>query len=69
MERLNTKEDCLKRIEELNLLYKTKSHELVLCTSLSKELKIKEEMSRYEVQSKVAKRKLVSLEQEDSVSV
>lgn len=68
MSNLTTKEACLNRIEELNLLYKNKSQELVACHSLSKEMKIKEEMTMYEVQTKVVKRKLASLELEDEIS-
>jgi hypothetical protein len=61
---IETREACLKKIEELNLLYKSKSIELVECPSLAMEIKIKEEMSRCEVQMKVLKRKLVSFELE-----
>ncbi len=68
MHNLATKEDCLKRIDELNTLFKSKSQELVECTSLAKEIKIKEEMSMYEVQKKVVRRKLASLEQADGIS-
>ena len=68
MSNIETKEKCLNKIEELNLLYKEKSRSLIACNSLSKEMKIKEEMSKYEVQKKVVKRKLASLELEDEVS-
>jgi DNA repair protein RadC len=65
---LSTKEECLNRIDELNNLFKIKSQELVECTSLAKEMKIKEEMSLYEVQKRVVKRKLATLELEDEIS-
>ncbi len=60
------KEECLKKIEEINLLYKTKSRELVTCTSLTQERKIKEEMSKYEVLKKVLRRELASFELESA---
>jgi len=68
MGNLETKEACLNKIEELNLLYKEKSRALIECNSLSQEMKIKEEMLRYEVQKKVVKRKLANLELEGKIS-
>jgi len=68
MNNISNKDECLNAIEELNILYKSKSQELVNCTSLSKEMKIKEEMSVYEVQKKVLKRKLATIESEIGVS-
>lgn len=68
MSNIKTKEECLRFLEELNTLYKIKSRELIDCTSLSKEMKIKEEMSKYEVQKKVVKRKLAALESEGQIS-
>lgn len=68
MSNIKTKEECLRFLEELNTLYKVKSRELIACTSLSKEMKIKEEMSKYEVQKKVVKRKLAALESEGQIS-
>lgn len=68
MSNIKTKEECLSFLEELNTLYKVKSRELIACTSLSKEMKIKEEMSKYEVQKKVVKRKLAALESEGQIS-
>ena len=68
MSNIRTKEECLNKIEELNLLYKEKSRALIECNSLSKEMQIKEEMSKYEVQKKVVKRKLATLELEDGIS-
>jgi len=68
MSNIKTKEECLSFLEELNTLYKIKSRELIACTSLSKEMKIKEEMSKYEVQKKVVKRKLAALESEGQIS-
>ena len=64
MSNITTKDECLKKIEELNLLYKAKSRELIECNSLAGEMKIKEEMSKCEVQKKVLKRKLASFELE-----
>jgi hypothetical protein len=63
---ITTKDECLKKIEELNLLYKAKSRELVECNSLANEMRIKEEMSKCEVQKKVLKRKLASFELESA---
>ncbi len=68
MGNINTKDECLKKLEELNTLYKVKSQELITCTSLSKEMKIKEEMMKCEVQKKVLKRKLATIESEDEIS-
>ena len=68
MSNINTKAACLQAIEELTAMYKIKSHELVNCASLSKEMKIKEEMMKYEVQKKVVKRRLTSFELENGVS-
>ncbi len=68
MGNINTKDECLKKLEELNTLYKVKSQELIACTSLSKEMKIKEEMMKCEVQKKVLKRKLATIESEDEIS-
>lgn len=68
MHTVTDKDACLNAIEELNILYKSKSRELVNCSSLSKEMKIKEEMSKYEVQKKVLKRKLAALESEVGIS-
>ena len=68
MGNLETKEACLNKIEELNLLYKEKSRALIECNSLSQEMKIKEEMLRYEVQKKVVKRKLADLELEGKIN-
>ena len=68
MSNINTKEECLNLLEELNILYKVKSKELIECSSLSKEMKIKEDMSKYEVQKKVLKRRLAKLESEDEIS-
>ena len=68
MSNIKTKEECLNILEELNTLYKVKSKELITCTSLSKEMKIKEEMSKYEVQKKVVKRRLATIESEDEIS-
>ncbi len=65
MSQNNLKEAYLNQIEELDILFKSKSKELVECTSLSKEMSIKEEMSKYEVQKKVLKRKLAALEVEN----
>ena len=39
------RESYLNEIEELKLLFKSKSKELIDCNSLSKEMKIKEEMA------------------------
>lgn len=68
MSDIKTKDECLNFLEELTTLYKVKSKELISCSSLSKEMKIKEEMSKYEVQKKVVKRRLAALESEDGVS-
>jgi len=68
MSHLNTKEEYLNFLEELNTLYKVKSKELITCTSLSKEMKIKDEMSKYEVQKKVIKRKLAAIESQNEMS-
>ena len=68
MSNIKTKEECLNMLEELNTLYKVKSQELIACTSLSKEMKIKEEMSKYEVQKKVVKRRLTTFESENEIS-
>ncbi len=68
MSNIKTKEECLNMLEELKTLYKVKSQELVACTSLAKEMKIKEEMSKYEVQKKVVKRRLATIESEDEIS-
>ncbi len=65
---IKTKEECLNFLEELNTLYKVKSRELIECASLSKEMQIKEEMSKYEVQKKVVKRKLAAIESSDGIS-
>ena len=64
MSKLDEKSVTLEKIATLNLLYREKSQELIYCNSLSKEMKIKEEMSRYEVQIKVLKRKMASWELE-----
>ena len=68
MSNIKTKEECLNLLEELNALYKIKSQELISCTSLSKEMKIKEEMSKYEVQKKVLKRRLSTFESGNEIS-
>ena len=68
MAKSTKRESYLNEIEELKLLFKSKSKELVLCNSLSKEMKIKEEMAKLEVQKKVIKRKLAAIELENEVS-
>jgi hypothetical protein len=59
-------QDILVQIAELDELYKDRSTQLVDCKSLSKEKKIREEMSECEVLKRVLKRKLDSLQREEA---